>query len=326
MLHKITFSLLAFLTLGITQLYALQPEQPYHRGKGTYVFTEYAPFKERPITLHYYIPTKGDYRNMPVLFVIHGQSRAAADYLQAWVGFAERDGFVVICPRYIQELYPSWLYQFGGVTYKGELQPRETWTYNTVEAIFDHFKKHTNSTAEVYDMFGHSAGGQFVHRFALAMPESRANIIVAANPSTWTFPLIDGLPCKFSDKVYGWGVSVKGTPMANEETIKKFFARKLYVQVGTQDIVADKQLAVSLDARSQGENRYERARNFYQTCKKMAKKNGWEFNWQKIEVKGIGHDTPGMVYGKSQLVDGKKQYSIDDYTKTSAYYLIFKKK
>jgi len=64
----------------------------------------------------------------------------------------------------------------------------------------------------------------------------------------------------------------------------------------------------------------------YKVSKKLAKKNKWEFNWEKVEVKGIGHGTMGMVYGKyTEDANGKKKYSIDDYTKTSAYYLLYEK-
>ncbi len=301
-------------------------QAPYKRGAGKFVFTDYAPLKDKPITVYYYIPTKGDIKNMRVLFVMHGAQRTAGGRITTWKGFAERDGFIVIAPEYTKKLYREWEYQFGGIARKGKVQPQEKWTYNSIEAIFDHLKKYAGAGAEVYDMFGHSAGGQFTHRFALAMPNARLNIGVAANPGNWTFPLIEGLKSTKLDKTYSYPYSVKGTPLANEEIIKKFLARKLYIQLGKEDVaVAGKYVPTNDAALSQGKHRLDRGRTIYKTAKKLAKKNGWEFNWKKVEVKGIGHTSDGMAYGKYKEVNGKKKYSIDDYTTTSAYYLLYQK-
>ncbi|MBR4968872.1 MAG: hypothetical protein IKY57_01785 [Alistipes sp.] len=324
--NKIIVCLVA-VVVSATPLFAANQDSQelYHRGLGSFIYTEYEPLSELPIDVHYYIPTKGDIKGMRVLFAMHGAGRKPANAAKAWRKFAERDGFVVIAPGFSEEYYKSWQYQRGGVVYKGELQPREKWTYNTIEAIFDHFKKHTGSVAEVYDMYGHSAGGQFTHRFALAMPDARLNIAVAANPGTWTFPLINGLMGD-NGEVYSFPFSVKGTPMANEESIKKFFARKLYLQAGTEDVATSGKWVPTNEASLvQGQTRFERARNMYEVSKKLAKKKGWEFNWEKVEVKGVGHNSSGMIYGTFTEVDGKKKYDINNITETSAYYLIFQK-
>ncbi len=308
---------------------AQQPERaPYSRGRGNFTFTEYEPLKEKPIQVYYYVPKKGDITKMRVLFAMHGAQRTSSPAIRAWRYFAEREGFIVIAPQYSKKFYREWEYQFGGVAHKGKVQPCEKWTYNSIEAIFDHFKKITGSTAEVYDMFGQSAGGQFTHRFALAMPKARLNIAVAANPGSWTFPLVNGLPSKTIDgKTYSYPYSVKGTPMANDEVLKRFFSCKLYIQIGKNDVATSGKYVPTKDnALSQGKHRLDRARNMYKVSKKLAKKNKWEFNWEKVEVKGVGHGTMGMVYGKyTEDANGKKRYSIDDYTKTSAYYLLFEK-
>ena len=74
----------------------------------------------------------------------------------------------------------------------------------------------------------------------------------------------------------------------------------------------------------QGEHRLARGRNFYKTGKRVARKKHWDFNWEKVEVKNVGHSGWGMVYG---LKHNKiSEYSEDEYLKTSAYYLIYKKR
>lgn len=321
--NKIIVCLIA-VVVSVTPLFAAD-NNPYTRGLSSFEYTEYEPLKDRPITVYCYIPTKGDIQNMRVLFMLHGAGRKPLISMKAWNQFAERDGFIVIAPQYDMKLYPGWRYQTGGVVYKGKVQPRENWTYNSIEAIFDHFKKHTGSKAEVYDMFGHSAGGQFTHRFALAMPEARLNIGVAANPGHWTMPLVDGLPSITTDKKYGWPYSVKGTPLADAEVLKKFLSRKLYIQVGKDDVkTSGKWVPTGDKALSQGEHRLGRARNMYKTSKKVAKKNKWEFNWTKVEVKGVGHNSKGMIYGTYTLDEnGKKKFSMDNITKNGAYYILY---
>ncbi len=332
MFKKSILSLLVMLFAAWTtpSLYAqTNGQEPYSkRGMGKFVFTEYAPLKNKPITVYYYIPKTGDVKNMRVLFSMHGAERSGKGQINQWRHFAEHDGFVVIAPEYSAKIYGGWAYQFGGVVRKGKVQPREKWTYSSIEAIFDHFKQITGSTAQKYDMFGFSAGGQFTHRFTLAMPDARLNIAVAGNPASWTFPLIDGYPSKYEKgKTYGWGYSVKGTPMANEETIKKFLSHKLYIMIGKLDtMTVGKYVPKTKAALSQGKHRLARARNFYKTCKQLAKKNKWEFNWEKIEVPKVGHSCRSTVYGAwTEDYNGKRRFDINNYAEKSAYYLIFKK-
>ncbi len=323
MFRKILLSLVALVAWATTSLHA-QEQQPYQRGAGKFVFTEYAPLKDKPITVYYYVPTHGDIKSMRVLFSLHGAKRRGYRSRDLWKKFAERDGFIVIAPEYATKYYRGWEYQFGGVMRKGKVRPQEKWTYNTIEAIFDHFKKITGSTAEVYDMHGHSAGGQFTHRFAATMPNARLNIGVASNPGNWTFPLADGLKSKKTGKVYGWPYSVKGAPTAKEEYLRKYLSRKLYVHIGTLDTATMGKHVPTNDASlTQGKQRCDRGRNIYKIAKKVAKQNGWEFNWEKVEVKGAGHNDYHVVYGKKHV--DKPYYREDDYNKTGAYYLIYQK-
>ncbi|MCT4630492.1 MAG: hypothetical protein N4A42_11465, partial [Winogradskyella sp.] len=46
----------------------------------------------------------------------------------------------------------------------------------------------TGSSQKQYDIFGHSAGGQILHRFALLFPDSKANRILASNAGSYTLP------------------------------------------------------------------------------------------------------------------------------------------
>ncbi len=142
-------------------LTAATAQNPFYRGAGDFVYTDYEPLKDKPVTVYFYIPTKGDIATMRVLFSMHGAERSGKIARDNWQDLAEADGFIVIAPEFSSQYYKENDYQFGGVftdkTFT-ELRPREQWTYSIIEPLFDYFVYHTNSLAEKYDMQGHSAG------------------------------------------------------------------------------------------------------------------------------------------------------------------------
>lgn len=293
------------------------------RGEDSLVYDKYEPLKDKPITIHYYIPTKGKIENMPILFSMHGAERSGKIQRDAWKYFAEKYHFIVLAPQYTHANgYLENDYQFGAVVVSKNstvLNDKEKWTYNTIEAIFDYFKSETGSIRERYNIFGHSAGGQFVHRFMLAMPNARVERAVAANPGGWTLPFIDGL--EGTDGIlYGWPNSVKETPFASEEILKSYLQKKLWVQVGTADTNQNDGMPVDPPAYAQGANRYERGKFFYSESARIAKELGVPYGFQLAEVQGVGHSTLRMVYGHSTAFNPQ---NVESRGKNCAFSLIF---
>ncbi|NGM61230.1 hypothetical protein G5B30_04770 [Sphingobacterium sp. SGG-5] len=272
------------------------------RGDNSFVYTKYAPLAGKPITVYYYIPTKGNIADMPVLFSMHGAERDGTIQRNAWKYFAEANEFIVIAPEYTHTNgYLENDYQFGGIFTSNafaELNPKEKWTYQTIEALFDYFLKETDSKATTYNIFGHSAGGQFVHRFLLSMPTARVNKAVAANPGSWTFPYIEGI-VGTDDKVYGWPYAVKNSPFNTENIITQFFSKKVWIQLGQLDTDEnDSSLPKDAPSNAQGPHRLARGRFFYTETKRIAEDLNVPYNFQKAEVTDAGHSTIRMVYGR----------------------------
>ena len=325
MMRKLLLLLLLVTVTGI----ATMAQETWQRGEHSFVYTGYEPLADKPITVYYYIPIKGDIKTMRVLFSMHGADRKGAPNIETWRYFAEEEGVVVIAPEYTPENgWKSNDYQLGGLYTNSkhtELNPPEKWTYNTVEALFDYFKEGTGNQAEKYDIHGHSAGGQFVHRLVLTMPNARIRLAVASNPSAWTYPLIDGLKDK-KGNVYGWPYSVMGTPFATEEHVKRYLAAPLIVHLGNADVQTDSSdLDKSDGANAQGPCRYDRGNAFFKASKQLAKEMKTPFNWKKVEVEDVGHAGRTIVYGKKRTENGKNVFSTDYITTTGAYYLIYKK-
>lgn len=309
----------------------------FMRGAGMFEITCYEPLADKPLNLWYYIPTSGNIKKMPVLFSMHGAERSGRTQRGVWRNLAEEYGFIVLCPEFLHANgYPENGYQFGGVATErmgAEMQPEELWSYKWIECIFDFFKEATGNVSETYDMFGHSAGGQWTHRYLIATPGARCRRAVAANPGNYTYPYLEGLlmpdgtPCNIS----AWPFSVKGTPFADDDHLREFFKRDLTILIGSEDTEQQNDPAKE-PANSycyvQGWTRYERAFRFWEACKKVAEEKGMEFNIKVKVVPGAWHNSGRMVYGQGEvgnwrIEDDERVYNIKAVTSYGAYSIIF---
>lgn len=299
----------------------------FHKGADSLIYTGYAPLADKPVTLYYYIPTKGNVKNMPVLIAFHGADRHGYLPRNNWKEFAERDGFVVLCPEFTKELYNENAYQFGNV-YKDrtstELNPEELWTYSIVEPIFDFFRSETGSKAQSYSIQGHSAGGQFTHRYLIAKPNARVDVAVASNPGSWTWLSSNGT-IRGSEDSFKWPYTIKDTPFDDEEHVKAFLKRDLTVHLGDVDtLTTGAHVPTDAASLSQGRYRYERGQHYFEDGKELAREKGMRFGWNIVVVKGVGHRGQGMVYGLSYRDEnGVRRYDINKIRSCGAYSIIF---
>lgn len=272
------------------------------RGKGVFVYTKYKPLEKKPVNVHYYIPQKGDVSKMPILFAMHGSERTSTAQLISWTNLSEKYQFILIAPEFTKgNGYTENDYQFGGIFESASstrVRPESEWTYQLIEALFDYIKIETDNTSETYNMFGHSAGAQFVHRFLWAMPNARVNRAVAANPGSFTYPLIGGIQGT-DKKIYGWPYSILNTPFATEKRMSLFFSRQLFIQTGTADTRTDNSFPSNPPSDAQGGTRHERAHNFFECCRQQAKDIGVSLTIKLVDVKDAGHSSQQMVYGLS---------------------------
>jgi len=282
----------------------------------------YKHLPNQPVNVFYYVPTTGDQKEMPVLFVLSGAQRVGNGELNPWQLLAERYGIVVINPQFTKEYYPSNAYQFGNVAVsKGssKINKKNKWVYNIVEELFDYYLKATGSKAKGYYLFGHSAGGQFVGRMVLMLPKARYIKAVAANPSAWTWADETGLKAE-DGTVFGWPYSVMGTPSGKKSVLKKVLSRKLYIHIGTQDI-GTKSLDRSAGANAQGSRRYDRALNYYDACVAKAKELGVDLGFELAVVQGTRHSTLQAVYGYPD--PDRTKTDKEDLGENSAFKLLF---
>jgi len=262
-------------------------------GDGRFTFDGWA---GPPIPVWYHLP--GRMRpDTPVLFVMHGVNRDADRYRDQWSALSERYGFVLAVPEFNQADFPgSAGYNLGNVLDRdGRPVARERWSFSALEPLFDRLRELTGTHVGTYDLYGHSAGAQFVHRYVLFVPDARLGRAVAANAGWYTLP---------DRKVeYPYGLRGKRLPPVD---LRRALEQPLVVLLGTDDDdPAYPNLRRTPEALAQGPHRLARGEFFFGSAAAAAAAEGAEFGWTLEKVDGVGHDNGGMAQAAAAWLYGR---------------------
>lgn len=255
---------------------------PVPGGKWSFVFTDAKGHPDRPIRIFTYRPRQCDSK-CPIQFVMHGLKRNASDYRDYWELIADRYGLLIIAPEFSQKNWPhAEAYNLGDVAAS---ENPEKWTYSVIEHIFDEMR----DGQQDYRIFGHSAGGQFVQRFVLFLPNNRSSIAIAANPGWYMVP---AWPAdKATDK---YPYSTAGSRVG-EAHLRQALTRRFVLLLGEGDVDSeDPTLNNSEGAKKQGANRLERGENFFFASSGAASALGVKMAWEMSMVAGTGHEGAAM--------------------------------
>ena len=233
-----------------------------------------------PIPVHYAVP-EGFHAHSPILFVMPGIARDGAGYLSVWAPHAARAGALLLVPEFPGAAFPrSRGYNLGNMFDEcGRPVDRLRWSFSVLERLFDHIRAEVGSARHDYLIYGHSAGGQFVVRLLMFVPESRVERAVAANAGWYTLP-------NFEDRFpYG----LRGHDLSRD-ALKRALERPLTVLIGEHD-TEERQaiLRTTPEAARQGRNRVERGRNFLEVATRAATSLGADLAWRLAVVPGVGH-------------------------------------
>jgi pimeloyl-ACP methyl ester carboxylesterase len=268
------------------------------------------------IEVHYYKPRRLTPRSR-ILLVVPGAGRDGDEYRDAWIEPAERANVLVAALNYPEAQYDFAAYHMGGVVRdlsfpKGAAasnavrirdeeivftpNPRpDTWLFRDFDRIFNFLRAAVGSRQTGYDMFGHSAGGQILHRLVLFHPDSLAERIVAANSGFYTLPDLD-TPLLFG--LSGSGVDAR--------SLARSFAAKLTLLLGENDNSDDAggtHLHTPLADR-QGLGRLQRGQYFFRFARACALQIGADFAWRMQTVPGVAHDFRAMSAAAARLLYG----------------------
>ena len=255
--------------------------QVVHYGPGFFLFRDKTIPEKSAMRVFYYKPSRFTL-DSPILFILHGYGREADTAMYAAAVSAETFNFLLVVPEYSFKLFPTWEeYNYGNARKK----PKELWTYFVNDRIFHFVKELTRSRRGKYDLFGHSAGSQFVHRQLMVGASDYVDKAFAANAGEYAMPTS-------GENAFPWSMS--GLNLSRDD-LEKFFSVELYVLLGEEDVVQDKYLAQGDVFAKQGSTRFERGQNFFNVGKTEAEKLGLEFNWKLVTVPHVGHSGLGML-------------------------------
>lgn len=275
------------------------------KGSGEFIIEGGGSHQEKTIRIFYYKP--GNFApDSPILLVIPGSGRDGDEYRDSWIEASEKHGVLILSPSYAEKDYDFGGYHLGGLLYDSNLENcvtyrensnlveldeakftysinsnPEEWIFNDFDRLFDQVVLAVGSSQTRYDIFGHSAGGQILHRLPLFHPLSKANRILASNSAFYTLP--------DSDLTFPFGV--KNTPIDNPH-LKPSFKTRLVLFLGELDNENENGglLLRSPTADKQGLHRLERGKYFFKEGQKIASKMDTPFNWKIAIIPGVGHD------------------------------------
>ena len=254
------------------------------------------PYAGKTVDIFYHIPA-GDIRTMPVQIVMHGMNRDGDRYRDEWIEFSDQYGFVLLVPRMTEAEFPEEAYQQGNVMdASGKFLPKEDMTFPIISEVFHFFKDHSLSQARKFNIYGHSAGSQFVHRYLLFNESPEVDQAVAANAGWYTFPT--------DTAAYPYGIGESAETIGTD--VKAYYGKHMIVLLGDADTLRSKALRKTPEADAQGRNRFERGNRFYEYCRDDAAAQGVPFNWEIAYVKGSGHSDAKMTPEAVRLLYGRQ--------------------
>lgn len=311
--------LLLFIALISVQVVVAQ-NFTINNGSGSFKIKGSRKHLADSITIFYHRPINFN-RNSRILMVVPGAGRNGDDYRDSWIETSEKYGVLIISPSYPEKEYNYGDYHLGGIVKdlnllkgvsfkKGTNQVhidenaiefninnnKEDWIFNDFDRLFKIIKKSTNSNQNKYDMFGHSAGGQILHRLALFSPNSKADRILASNSGTYTLP---DYSISFPFGMENVGIQ--------QNRLKKSFKKKLVLFLGELDNESETRGRIlrSETADKQGTNRLDRGKNFYTFCKDFSENSGMKFNWKLELIANVGHDQQKMAEAAAEYLYGQ---------------------
>lgn len=295
-----------------------------HFGSGNFNFNSMRSGSPSLITVFYHKPVNYNSESRIVL-IIPGAGRNAWEYRDSWVELSEKYNVLVASPFYPEEDYDYAAYHNAGITIDikfnnftvsevdgrvnkyyvadrdvvaGDATQAEAWLFSDFDGIFDQVVRLTESDRKVYDIFGHSAGGQILHRMAIFHSSSKVDRIIASNSGSYTLPSLD--------EQYPFGL--KGTDF-KQKGLPDIFSSKLTLLVGEQDNDEESRGTMlhtpSLD--KQGLGRLSRGKSFYNESKKLARELGSNFAWGFCVVEDVGHEHKKMSKAAAKLLYGDQQ-------------------
>jgi pimeloyl-ACP methyl ester carboxylesterase len=199
----------------------------------------------------------------------------------------------VLAPEFDARSWPgSRSYNLGNVVEsnggEGRVLPPERWSFTVVESLHDEARRRFGLADEGFDLWGHSAGGQFVHRLLLFRPQASVRRAIAAGCGWFTTP----------DHTVPFPYGLAHPVLRfDDRAVRSWLLRPLALMRGTADTDRDPDLRRTPAADAQGPNRYERTGHMLEAARRRYS----AVRWRLVDVPGVGHDASAMAGAAQSL-------------------------
>lgn len=275
---------------------------------------------------------EGDPSVTQAVIVVHGANRNPDYYFEMMIGVVQTEGLmestIVIAPHFQTTGdgpawdEPAWTsggWKRGDLSVSSHGPGGRISSYGALDQVLTHLgSPFLFPNLESVVVTGHSAGGQYTHRFAATSPMeeglSRLRFrYIVANPSTYLylgperataeggFEIPDREACPtYNSWHYGFEErNSYASELTEEETRTRFVERDVVYLAGTAD-TGSSMLDMSCGAMLQGANRYARALNIFEYMNTFYPGNGDELH----EIVGVAHSSSGVyrsAWGRRSL-------------------------
>ncbi len=257
-------------------------EPPFETTIGSFGFRDTVGDVARVIRVHFVRPPN-DIGRAPIVIAMHGLDRAAKDFRDVMIAGAQRNGQIVLVPEFDPHQFPGiHAYNFGGVRLPPPVStvlPREQWTFGVIDRLFAFARRALRSDRTDFDLFGNSAGAQFVLRYLALSEAPNVDRVVAANSGIYMLP---ELGIDYPTGMGGIGLA--------ERDLRRFLTRRLVIALGEHDCDPNAHdLPRGEAADAQGPHRLARGRWYIGHCADLATRLGVTLGWQHEIIPGAGH-------------------------------------
>jgi pimeloyl-ACP methyl ester carboxylesterase len=160
------------------------------------------------------------------------------------------------------------------------LRLREGWSLAIPGRVFSLLREAGITRRDKTYLWGHSAGGQFVHRLLATQPHGIFEAVGAANSGWYTLPTLD---LAYPDGLGGVGLT--------RDDVVRFLSYPLVIFSGDQDIDGTTENFPKHEAAmAQGPNRFARAQFYLDRGRAEAAKLGVRCRWSRVVVPGVAHE------------------------------------
>ncbi len=236
--------------------------------------------------------------NTRIVLVMHGRSRNADGYIETWREWASRHNYIALAPHFDDVNWKGAAkYNLGNMFNNeegaGVKNSEANWSFTIVENIHETVRREFEIKDKKFDIWGHSAGGQFVHRFMLFKPNAKVRYAMPANSGWFTAPDLN--------VAYPHGVRHSLLSVTASD-LKRWTSEPVIIFRGTADIERTENLSQTPEADAQGQNRFERAGFMYRQVRAFNPKT----KWTMIDVPAADHDQRKMAPAAQRFLENPR--------------------